>query len=141
MKQSDPPLRAAHHPLPQTISRRAQGPAARVTHPPSTPAAPRSAATADAPAPDAVAVGLLTIADVARRLQVSERAVRRWIAEGRLAVVHLGRAVRVRPADLAHILAAGLPAGTPPHTRQKRRQAQEKIHSCVPHPQDGIGRQ
>jgi len=51
---------------------------------------------------------LLTVADVASALQVSERAVRRWIAEGRLPAVHFGRAVRIRPADLAQVIAAGL---------------------------------
>ncbi|MGE3298558.1 MAG: helix-turn-helix domain-containing protein [Porticoccaceae bacterium] len=55
------------------------------------------------------ALMLLTVDDVARRLRVSQRAVRRWIAEGRLPAVHLGRAVRVRPADLARIIAVGLP--------------------------------
>ncbi len=51
---------------------------------------------------------LLTVADVARRLQLSERQVRRWIAAGRLPAVYLGRAVRVRPADLAQLMATGL---------------------------------
>ena len=51
---------------------------------------------------------LLTVTDVASALQVSERAVRRWIAEGRLPAVHFGRAVRIRPADLAQVIAAGL---------------------------------
>jgi len=47
---------------------------------------------------------------VADRLQVSKRTVRRWIAEGRLPVVRLGRAVRIRPADLATVADTGLPA-------------------------------
>ena len=54
---------------------------------------------------------LLTVADISTALQVSERAVRRWIADGSLPVVRLGRAVRIRPADLARIAATGLPAG------------------------------
>jgi excisionase family DNA binding protein len=54
------------------------------------------------------ALRLLTVPDVAQRLQVSERAVRRWIAEGRLPAVRLGRAVRIRPADLAQLITTGL---------------------------------
>ena len=45
-------------------------------------------------------VSLLTAADVAARLQLSVRTVRRRIAEKKLRVVRLGRAVRVRPEDL-----------------------------------------
>lgn len=52
---------------------------------------------------------LLTVADVAAALKVSERAVRRWIADGDLPVVRLGRAVRIRPPDLARIARNGLP--------------------------------
>ena len=55
-----------------------------------------------------VPVRLLTVAEVAAALQISERAVRRWIAEGRLPAVHLGRAVRIRPVDLAQLIATGL---------------------------------
>ena len=44
---------------------------------------------------------LLTIADVADRCQVSSRSVRRWIDDGRLKVIRLGRSVRVSERDLA----------------------------------------
>jgi excisionase family DNA binding protein len=47
---------------------------------------------------------LLTIADVAERCQVSSRSVRRWIDEGRLKVIRLGRNVRVSERDLAKFL-------------------------------------
>ena len=47
---------------------------------------------------------LLTIADVAERCQVSPRSVRRWIDDGRLRVIRLGRSVRVGERDLARFL-------------------------------------
>jgi len=40
--------------------------------------------------------GLLTVQQVAENWQVSQRMIRRMIAEGRLPVVRLGRAVRIR---------------------------------------------
>ena len=43
---------------------------------------------------------LLTVPDVARECQVSVRTVRRWITDGDLTAVRLGRIVRVRRADL-----------------------------------------
>jgi excisionase family DNA binding protein len=47
---------------------------------------------------------LLTIADVADRCQVSPRSVRRWIDDGRLKVIRLGRSIRVGERDLADFL-------------------------------------
>ena len=43
---------------------------------------------------------LLTAEQVASRLQLSLRTVRRWIAAGDLPVLRLGRAVRISEADL-----------------------------------------
>ena len=43
------------------------------------------------------AEGLLTARQVAENWQVSERTVRRLIADGRLRVVRVGRAVRMPP--------------------------------------------
>ena len=43
---------------------------------------------------------LLTVKQVAEQLQVSERAVRRWIAVGTLRVRRYGRCVRIDPDDL-----------------------------------------
>ena len=45
-----------------------------------------------------VGEGRLTVRQVAERWQVSERSIRRMIADGRLPVVRLGRAVRI-PAN------------------------------------------
>jgi excisionase family DNA binding protein len=45
-----------------------------------------------------VGQGLLTVHQVAKDWQVSERSIRRMIADGRLPVVRLGRAVRI-PAN------------------------------------------
>ena len=46
-----------------------------------------------------------TIAEVAERLNVCERTVRRWIAFGLLPVHRFGRTVRISEADLAAFLA------------------------------------
>ena len=43
---------------------------------------------------------LLTLRDVARYLQVSEKTVRRWVAQGRLPCLRLGRALRFEPGDV-----------------------------------------
>ena len=43
---------------------------------------------------------LLTVADVAWRCQVSQRTVRRWIANGDLKVTRIGRLIRIRKSDL-----------------------------------------
>jgi excisionase family DNA binding protein len=45
-----------------------------------------------------VGEGLFTVHQVAKAWQVSERSIRRMIADGRLPVVRLGRAVRI-PAN------------------------------------------
>ncbi len=46
----------------------------------------------------------LTVNDVAEMLQLSSRTVRRMIADGRLPVIRVGRAVRVHPAALAALM-------------------------------------
>lgn len=48
---------------------------------------------------------LLTVAQVAELLQVSPRTIRRLVAAGQLAVIRVGRAVRVHPSALAELLA------------------------------------
>ncbi|MFO1062230.1 MAG: helix-turn-helix domain-containing protein [Dongiaceae bacterium] len=48
---------------------------------------------------------LLTYADVAERLQLSERSVRRLADAGALSVIRIGRAVRIDPRDLERFLA------------------------------------
>ena len=47
----------------------------------------------------------LTIPDIAQRLQVSTKTVRRWIDAGALPVHRLGRLLRVSEQDLAVFLA------------------------------------
>jgi excisionase family DNA binding protein len=48
---------------------------------------------------------LNTIAEVAERLNVCERTVRRWIAAGLLPVHRFGRTLRISEVDLAAFLA------------------------------------
>ncbi len=47
---------------------------------------------------------LLTVAQVAKRLQLSERQVRRLIARGELRALYIGRRVRIDQSDLADFL-------------------------------------
>ncbi len=47
---------------------------------------------------------LLSIADVARRCQVSEKTVRRWIDARDLVAYRLGRQWRIDPPDLQNFL-------------------------------------
>ena len=50
---------------------------------------------------------LLTVADAATILNVSERTVRRLIASGSIRAVWIGRSVRVRPRDIERLIAGG----------------------------------
>ncbi len=62
---------------------------------------------------------LLSVAQVAERLSVTEAAVRKWLAQRRLPVVKLGRLTRLRVCDLETVVTHGLPApGT--HPRKPR---------------------
>lgn len=54
---------------------------------------------------------LLTLAQVAERLQVSMSTVRRLVDRGALKTVRIGRNIRVRPEDLAKYIAAHLENG------------------------------
>ena len=50
---------------------------------------------------------LLTVAEVAERLNTGERFVRRLIAERRILVVHLGRLVRIPESAVCEFIEAG----------------------------------
>jgi len=50
---------------------------------------------------------LLTVGDVAGILNLHPRSIRRLIADGRLPVVRVGRAVRVRPEAVEDLIAGG----------------------------------
>lgn len=51
---------------------------------------------------------LLTTAETAEILRVSLRSVRRWIADGNLPVVRLGRKVLIRRSDLRSAIRSGI---------------------------------
>jgi excisionase family DNA binding protein len=51
---------------------------------------------------------LLTTKEFAEALAVSEAAVRKWVYQGRLEPVKLGRAVRLRRRDLDRLVNEGL---------------------------------
>lgn len=71
---------------------------------------------------------LLTLAQVAEQLAVSLRTVERLVARGELAVVRVGRQVRVRPQDMdAYLDAARLPT-----TAERRRATLRALPSPRP---------
>jgi excisionase family DNA binding protein len=53
---------------------------------------------------------LLTIHEAAARLACSPGALRKWMTKGLLQPVKLGRAVRLRAADVARAASEGIPA-------------------------------
>ena len=66
---------------------------------------PRESRALDRGAPlvssdETISQHFLTIPDVAHLLHVSTRTVRRMVADGRLAAIHIGRTVRVRPEEI-----------------------------------------
>lgn len=63
----------------------------------------------------------LTVAEAANYLNVSERYVRRLVAERRVAYHKLGRLLRFRPADLDRLLDAGRIDLPPTHPLLARR--------------------
>lgn len=78
---------------------------------PMTPEQAGSLAASLGVAPDEKHDSLLTYARVARNLSVSPRQVLRWVSEGRLPAVRLGRrCTRIRAADVSTFIAAGCAA-------------------------------
>lgn len=53
---------------------------------------------------------MLTVMQVANRLGISERLVRRWIADGELTAYRAGRVIRVRESDADAMLVLYSPA-------------------------------
>jgi excisionase family DNA binding protein len=51
---------------------------------------------------------LLTVKEAAGLLCCSEAAVRKWIYQGRLRKVKVGRLTRLRPADMEAMVSSGL---------------------------------
>ena len=49
---------------------------------------------------------LLTVPEVAALLRLSPRSIRRLIDDGRLPIVRLGRAIRIRPQDVEALVAS-----------------------------------
>jgi excisionase family DNA binding protein len=58
---------------------------------------------------------LLTVSEVCQRLSLSDRTVRRWVADGSLPVVKLrGRIIRVRENEVRRLIEEDLRASPPP---------------------------
>ena len=56
---------------------------------------------------------MLTLADAARLLKVSERTIRREIADGRLVALQVRGAIRIEPTELARYIAAARGSACP----------------------------
>ncbi|MEU3163786.1 excisionase family DNA-binding protein [Streptosporangium sp. NPDC006930] len=72
------------------------------------------------PLPELAQGRLLTVEEVAERLNTSVRFPRRLIEERRIAFIHVGRNVRIPEAALEAFIAAGL---VEPITTTRRRRA------------------
>lgn len=53
---------------------------------------------------------LLSLKDAAERLACSEAALRKWISQGRIQKVSMGRLVRIRESDVDLWVLRGLPS-------------------------------
>ena len=53
--------------------------------------------------------GLVTLEEAARLLSCTKAAVRKWISQGRLPHVKVGRLTRLRARDIAQVVEHGLP--------------------------------
>lgn len=62
---------------------------------------------------------LVTVDDAARLLSCTPAAIRKWLSQGRLPRVKVGRLTRVRAQDIADVVAHGLPEGRSFHTRRR----------------------
>lgn len=65
----------------------------------------------------------LTVREAAAYLNVTERYMRRLVAERRVAYHKLGRLLRFRPSDLDQLLQAGRIEPPPTHPLLERRRA------------------
>ncbi len=92
------PKKPSHTPAASTPISRADLPAWVYAKPEPEPHAATPQAPADNPA------DLLTRAEAARYLRVSDRTVSRLIRTGQLPASRIGRAVRIRQSDLLHML-------------------------------------
>jgi len=54
---------------------------------------------------------LLSVADTAEELRISQRSLRRWIADGRVQIIRFGRAVRIDRAELQRLKKEGIADG------------------------------
>lgn len=60
---------------------------------------------------------LLTVAEAARRLGVSQKTIRRRIASHEIAVIRIGSAVRIHPKELQRYLTINWDGGQPSPSR------------------------
>ena len=52
---------------------------------------------------------LVTVEEAAQRLACTPAAIRKWVSQGRLPRVKVGRLTRLRTGDIADVVARGLP--------------------------------
>jgi excisionase family DNA binding protein len=64
--------------------------------------------------------GLVTVAEAAKDLRVSQRSIRRWIATGGVQVVRFGRAVRIPRSEVRRLAETGIAGGPAPEEGQTK---------------------
>ena len=62
---------------------------------------------------------LLTVPEAARRLHISRSLMYELVRRGLLPIVHIGRAMRIRPEDVEALI--GQPEGAPARTKGRRK--------------------
>ena len=77
---------------------------------------------------DPVDAQLLSIAQVAERLSVTEAAVRKWVSQGRVRATKLGRLTRIALADVLELKPVG--TYTPPVDPRPRDPAGQFVKSA-----------
>jgi excisionase family DNA binding protein len=68
---------------------------------------------------------LLTVPEVAERLRVTTMTIYRWIEEGRLPAMQIGKHYRIREADLDEVIESSVRTGTPEAWGEEPRRSPE----------------
>ena len=75
---------------------------------------------------------LLTIDEAAKMLSCTPAAIRKWIYQGRLTAVKLGRLTRIRLEDIQVVMTKGLPEpGTCHQSRRRATGRDQELRSRV----------
>jgi len=81
---------------------------------------------------------LLSVDQVATQLGVHVRTVRRYVREGRLKAVRIGKQYRITAADLAELTGQATPVIAPPVSRQRHVEASTVVQIDAISPEDAM---